>query len=608
MLDIVRKILYLLPKGDNIKLLILFGMMLVAAMLEVAGIGIIPAFVSVVASPERVLNYAPAEWLFTTLGITTSRELLIWGGITLIGVFVIKNLYLIFFYYIETRYTNSRFYKIAHRLMSSYMQAPYTFHLQRNTADLLRNTNQEVRLMIQQVITPTLVLGKEVMMSVTIVVFLLILEPLISLLVFSLLGTTVGIFLGLTQKRLKRYGLEEQIHRRGLIKAVNQGVGGIKDARVLNREAEFIEKFRYAARRSALLLTRKGFLAKIPKPIVETIAVSGIMLIAVIMVLQGRPVISIIPVLTLFVMATVRLMPAIQHITKSITKLRYNLVVVDPLYNDIRELAEYRERFLVDRKKKERLVMKHQIEVRDVHYHYPESDEMALDGVSMTIPRGQSIAFTGPSGAGKTTIVDLLLGLLDPVRGEILVDGEKIQDHLSAWQRNIGYIPQFIYLSDETLRSNIAFGIPEKEIEEEKVWKALRLAQLEEYVSKLPDGLDTIIGELGVRLSGGQRQRIGIARALYHDPQVLVMDEATSALDNITEKQIINAIDKLKGDRTIITIAHRLTTVMKCDRIYFMMDGKIHSQGTYDELVEHNEKFRVLADVSSQRPMPAGNP
>jgi len=593
-----KKILYLLPKGDKFKLIILFGMMLGAALLEVAGIGMIPAFVSIIANPDRVLEYAPAERLFSRFNIQTSRELLLWGGSLLIAIFFIKNIYLIFFYYIEARYTNSRFYKIAHRLMSSYMQAPYTFHLQRNTADLLRNTNQEVRLLIQQVITPTLILGKEFLMAMTIVTFLLILEPIISLLVFTLLGLVVGVFFLLTQKRVKRYGLEEQIHRRGLIKALNQGVGGIKDARVLNREAEFIEKFRFAAHRSSILLTRMNFLSKIPKPIVETIAVGGIMLIAVIMVLQDRPIISIIPVLTLFAMATVRLMPAIQQITKSITKLRYNIVVVDPLYDDITELAEYRKQFLADRKKKERLQMQRDIEVRNVHYHYPGSDEMALDGVTLAIPRGQSIAFTGPSGAGKTTIVDLLLGLLEPVRGEILVDDKNIKDHLSAWQRNIGYIPQFIYLSDETLRCNIAFGVPEKEIDDDMVWKALRLAQLEEFILKLPEGLDTVIGERGVRLSGGQRQRVGIARALYHDPQVLIMDEATSALDNVTEKQIIQAIEKLRGERTIITIAHRLTTVMKCDRIYFMMEGKVHSEGTYDELIQHNEKFRVLADAN----------
>jgi len=597
-IDILKKIQYLLPSGDKYRLVILFILMLFGALIEVVGIGMVPAFVAIVANPEKVMEYRAVEQLLIFLGITTSRELLLWGGSALIGVFVVKNLYITFYYYVEAKYAYSRFYRISHRLMSSYMQAPYTFHLQRNTAELLRNTSQEVRLLIKNVIKPSLVMAKEILMSVAIVVFLLLLEPIITLVIFLLLGSSVGGFLMLTQKRMKRYGKEEQQHRRGLIKALNQGVGGIKDARVLNREAEFIEKFRYAAFRSSHLMKMREFISKTPKPIVETIAVGGIMLIAVLMVLQGRELAAIIPVLSLFAMATVRLMPALQNITKSLTQLRYNIVVVEPLYDDMYELAEYRKRFLADRKKQEQLELKHTIEARNISYHYPSSEEMALDGVSFIINKGQSVAFTGPSGAGKTTIVDILLGLLEPVRGEILLDGKNIQDHISAWQRNIGYIPQFIYLSDETLRNNIAFGIPDKEIDDDKVWESLRLAQLDEFVVGLPKGLDTIIGERGVRLSGGQRQRVGIARALYHDPQVLVMDEATSALDNTTEKQIIRAIEQLRGDRTIITIAHRLTTVMKCDVIYFMKDGKIESQGTYDELVSTNERFRVLAEVT----------
>jgi len=597
-LDSFKKILYLLPSGDKYKLLVLFVLMLLAAVVEVAGIGMIPAFVAVVADPEKVMQYGAIGNLLEFFGITTPHELLIWGGAALIAVFVVKNAYISFYYYIEARYTYSRFYRIAHRLMSSYMQAPYTFHLKRNTAELLRNTNQEVRLLINRIIKPSLILAKEMLMTLGIIILLLVLEPIITLVVFLLLGSSVGGFLMLTQKRMKRYGKEEQIHRQGLIKALNQGVGGIKDARVLNREAEFIEKFRFAAFRSAYLMRMQAFISKIPKPIVETIAVAGIMLIAVLMVLQGREIMAIIPVLTLFAMATVRLMPALQQITRSLTQLRYNIVVVDPLYNDIHELADYRKKFLADRKNQAPLKLERVIEARNIHYRYPGSDERALDGISFTILKGQSVAFTGPSGAGKTTIVDILLGLLDPVKGEILLDGKNIQDQLSAWQRNIGYIPQFIYLSDETLRNNIAFGIPDKEVEDEKVWEALRLANLDEFVQRLPKGLNTIIGERGVRLSGGQRQRVGIARALYHNPQVLVMDEATSALDNTTEKQIIKAIEELRGERTIITIAHRLTTVMNCDVIYFMKDGKIESHGTYKELVSHNERFRVLAEAT----------
>ena len=598
MLTTVKKILYLLPKGDPVKLVILFFMMLLAALLEVAGIGMIPAFISIVADPDRVLQYEPVERLFATLGIATSRDLLIWGGGMLIGIFVIKNLYLVAYFYIQARFIYNRKYIISHGLMSAYMQAPYTFHLQRNTAELLRNTNQEVSLLVQNVLKPTLLMAKEMVMVAAIIVFLVIMEPLISLVVFAVLGSMVGGFLMLTQKTMKRYGREEQKLRREMIKAVNQGLGGIKDARVLNREAEFIDVFRKATRRSSQLLTIKEFLSKIPKPVLETVAVGGMMLIAVTMVIQGRPISSIIPIMALFGMATVRLMPAIQQITSFMTRLRYSIVSVDPIYNDMLELAEYRKGFLADRKREDRMTLTDSIEVRQVHFHYPDSEEQALDGVSFKIPRGGAVAFTGRSGAGKTTVVDLILGLLEPQKGRILVDGIDIQQNLSAWQRNIGYIPQFIYLADETLRKNIAFGLPDDKIDDEKVWQAVRLAQLEELVHRLPDGINTVIGERGTRLSGGQRQRVGIARALYHDPQLLVMDEATSALDNATEKQIIKAIEQLKGERTIITIAHRLTTVMNCDVIYFMRDGKIESHGTYNELVSHNERFKVLAEAT----------
>ena len=570
-------------------------MMLMAAVLEVAGIGMIPAFVSMVADPDRVMQYEPIENLLLTLGIETSRGLLMWGGGTLIVVFIIKNLYLLFFFYTQARFVQNRFYTISSALMSSYMQAPYTFHLQRNSAELLRNTNQEVKMLVNQVMKPGLELTKEAVMIIAIVTFLLIMEPLITLVSFLVLGSTVGTFLLLTQKRMRRYGKEAQKLRRTMIKSLNQGVGGIKDARVLNREEVFIDKFRHAARRTADLTAVKNFFSKSAKPIVETIAVGGMMLIAIMMVWQGRAVSAIIPVMTLFAMATVRLMPAIQKLTSMLTMLRYNVVSVEPVYKDMKALAGYRKHFLADRARQEPFLMQQQLEADRVRFYYPDSKEPALSEVSFTINKGAAVAFTGSSGAGKSTIVDLLLGLLTPASGEIRVDGHNIADHLSAWQRNIGYIPQFIYLGDETLRNNIAFGIPKNEIEDEKVRKAAELAQLEELVESLPDGLDTVIGESGTRLSGGQRQRVGIARALYHDPQVLVMDEATSALDNITEKQIIEAIENLKGERTVIMIAHRLTTVMNCDHLYLMEAGKIVKEGTYWELIESSDKFREMA-------------
>jgi ATP-binding cassette subfamily C protein len=270
-------------------------------------------------------------------------------------------------------------------------------------------------------------------------------------------------------------------------------------------------------------------------------------------------------------------------------------VSVDPIYEDLKELENSGEELAKDRKKDIQLELSNSIEAKKIYYRYPGCEEFALNGLSFSIPKGKAVAFVGASGAGKSTVVDMLLGLLEPEEGVIEVDGENVFNNLSAWQRTIGYIPQSIYLADETLRNNVAFGVPEKEIDEEKVLHALELAQLSGLLATLPLGLDTILGENGTRLSAGQRQPVGIARALYHDPKVLVMDEATSALDNITEKDITKAIEALKGERTIIVIAHRLTTVMNCNKLYLMEEGKIIEEGTYSELIDSNAQFREMA-------------
>lgn len=595
MRKVINKILYILPDGDYIKVMLLLLLMLFAAVLEVIGIGMIPAFIAIVASPEQVMEHELVRPLLVVLDVKTAKDLLLWGSGTLVAIFIIKSIYILAYNYIEARYINNRRYLLNHRMMSLYMNAPYTFHLKRNTAELLRNVTQEVRIIINEVITGILSIAKEGVMITSILLFLLIVEPLITVVVTLFAGLGSGLFLLMTRKKVKTFGKKEQNYRKEMIKAVNQGLGGIKDARVLNREGQFIEKFRTAAYESSNLLTYIGYTKKIPQPMIETIAVIGMMMIAGLLVWQGRPMSAIIPILTLFGMAIVRLMPAVRKITTDYTFLAYNLVSVEPIYSDLKDLAKSNEEFLADRNKNERLNLKRNIEAKEITYSYPDSSEQVLKGVSFKIPKGSAVAFIGESGAGKTTIVDLLLGLLKPTEGDILVDGKNIHISLSAWQKNIGYIPQSIYLADETLRSNIAFGLPENQVNDEKVWQVLESAQLGKMVERLPEGLDTIIGEHGTRLSGGQRQRIGIARALYHNPEVLVMDEATSALDNITEKEITRAIDSLKGERTIIMIAHRLTTVQKCDRLYLMKNGKIIASGSYNDLVTKSIEFRKMA-------------
>ncbi|MGB4205603.1 MAG: ABC transporter ATP-binding protein [Bacteroidales bacterium] len=597
-----QKLRRLFSRSDKIKLVIIFILMMIAAVLEVVGIGVVPAFVAVVAQPKHVMEHKYAGPVIQFLNITNQRQLLIYMSIGLIGIFLIKNIYTMFFRYVQAKFIYNRRYIYSHKLMTAYMYAPYTFYLERNSTVLLRNTTSEVDLMINSVLQPTMSILKEFIMGTSVVVFLLLVEPLITLIVAGVLGGLAAAFLLLTQNRMKTLGREAQTYRREMLRAARQGFGGIKDARVLNREDEFIEIFRTMARKSSLLQQNRYFISMIPKPLIETLAVTGVILIALIMVLQGRPIADVVPILTLFAVAIIRLMPAIQKITQTLTEIRYNLPSVNAVYDDLSYLLPFNKEFEKDRRKKDKLELKNNIRINDIYYKYSNSSEQAINGISLVIPHGKAIAFVGASGAGKTTIVDVLLGLLEPQQGEVLVDGKNIYKSISAWQRNVGYIPQFIYLGDESLRRNIAFGLPENAIDEEKVLKAVKLAQLEELVAQLPEGLDTRVGERGTRLSGGQRQRVGIARALYNDPQVLVMDEATSALDNITEQQIIDSIEDLKGERTVIMIAHRLTTVMNCDMLYFMDKGKIIDQGRYNELLQRNPLFREMAKERSDKP------
>jgi len=336
--DKLRK---LLSRSEKIKLLLLFVMMMGVALLEVIGIGMIPAFVAIVANPHQVLEHERFGYIFQQLNIASSRDLLIYGGVGLIGIFVVKNTATLIFRYFEALFIYNRRYLISHRLMTAYMQAPYTFYLQRNTAELLRNTTSEVNILINNVLSPSLKILKEFIMGTSVVVFLFLMEPVITLFVSLVMGGIAGIFLFVTQKRMKHIGREAQRFRSGMLKAARQGFGGIKDARVLNREPEFIEVFRMMAKKSSRLQQSRAFISMIPKPAIETLAVSGIMLIALVMVLQGRPIANIVPVLALFAAAIYRLMPAIQQITQMLTELRYHLPSVNPVYDDLNQLRPY---------------------------------------------------------------------------------------------------------------------------------------------------------------------------------------------------------------------------------------------------------------------------
>lgn len=598
MIDSLKKLYSLFPRTDRFKLLVLFGLMFIASLFEVVGIGMIPAFVITIAEPDKVLNLQIIGPMLKNLGIVTSEELVYSGALLLILIYVAKNIYLTYFQYIKQRFVIHRKIYLQNRIFKAYMTAPYTFYLSKNSAELLRNVRSEVTKLITGTILPFMEITLNVTMFVLIIGGLIFLEPLITIITIALMGFTGYIFLNFTQKKTLESGRITREARGDMNRMVLQGLGGFKDSRVLNREKMFLKQYNKFAKTNMKASIYQSVVKSLPKPIIETLLVIGILTITLIMVSEGRGFSEIITILTLFGVAAVKLMPIFNTLIQQVTTIRYSAYSVYAIFDDLELLEnkykDFREKIL---KTTEKMPIKNKIELDRVSYKYPDSEEYAVKDISLTIPKGSAIAFVGESGAGKTTLVDLILGLLTPESGVIRVDGQDIQENPRSWMKNIGYIQQSNYLMDERIFRNIAFGIPDKDVDKTKLYQAIEAAQLSELIERLPKGLRTRVGERGVRLSGGQQQRVSIARALYNNPQVLVMDEATSALDNITEKFVIEAIERLRGDRTIIMIAHRLTTVRNCDVIYLMEEGEIIAQGTYDELLETSKAFRKMSLV-----------
>jgi ATP-binding cassette subfamily C protein len=598
----IRKLSYLLNKNEKRNAVILFALMWIGALMEVVGVGAIPAFVGVISMPERLLEFEAVRVIYETLGVTSSEGMVVWAAIGLILIFIVKNLYLAFLAYIQARYNSGRRVAISNRLFRAYLRSPYTFHLQRNTAELLRNTNSESGNIISGVMSPMMSIVMEIMVLLFIFVLLVVVEPVVTLVVFGVLGTITVIFYRATRAKISEYAEEAQRHRKLSVQAVNQGLGGFKDARILGREQFFLQTYAESAWFKAEAERFKAVIGALPRLFLETIAVAGMLSVSALLVAQDRPLEAIIPTLTLLAVAVVRLLPSFQKITANINALKWGEKALNVVHEDLEKLDTWEREFLARQQNADALTFEHAIEVEGLTYQYPGQEDYALRDVSLSIPKYASVGFVGPSGAGKTTIVDVLLGLLEPTAGRVLVDGEDIQERLPTWQRKIGYIPQSIYLTDDTVRRNVAFGMKEEEIEDEAVWRALEAAQLRELVESLPEGLDTMVGERGVRLSGGQRQRIGIARALYHNPEVLVMDEATSALDNQTERLFVEALEQLQGGHTLVVIAHRLSTVRNCDTLFMLDEGRLVAEGSYDELMARSEVFRRMAGTAAPEP------
>lgn len=592
----VRQIFQLLPEGDTLKIGALFLMMIFASIITLLGVGTVPVFVSAVIDAERILNYPVLGDFLTSIDVTTPQELALFGAFALLSIYMFKNLFMLFYNYTNGKFMLNRVLFLQNRIFRAYMNSPYTFFIGRNSSELLRNINSEVGKIVDGTLKPALLICLNAIMTLVIVTGLIIVEPLITGVGIIFFGGFTYLFLRLTKKSISRYGSESLAHRKSMTKAILEGLQGFKDAKVLKRENYFLDQYDYHAEKHKGYDIRNMVLNSLPRQIIEMIALSGILFIAVMMVLQGREVSTIVPMIALFGAAVMKVKPSINSIIEDINKLRYNIYSVDAVFRDLNHLEKKYDQNPPSRLG-EKLTLKKEITLENLDYSYPNQSKPAVRNISISIPKNRAVAFVGPSGVGKTTLVDVILGLLEPQKGSLKIDGKDVFENLDMWQRNIGYIPQFIYLLDDTIRRNICFGIPDKEVDEEMLEMAIETSQLKEFIGTLENGINTVVGERGIRLSGGQRQRIGIARALYNNPQVLVMDEATSALDNITERVLIKAIERLRGNKTIIMIAHRLTTVKNCDTIYMMKDGEIIASGKYDDLLINSKEFREMSLV-----------
>lgn len=594
MIPMVRKVLSMLPRSDRWRLLVLLGLMVITALLEVVGIGAIPVFLMAVAAPEKLQALPGLPGLLSVAGIETEGEILLYGTAALALVFLVKNAYQIFYNIISYRFIYRRLEYIANGLFRRYMEAPYEYHLGQNSATLIRYVTQDTIVLIRSILEPGMRLVMGVLMIAGTGAFLLWLEPVLTLAATVFLGLVAWAFTRSIKAKIETHGHMTGIARKEMIQAVQEGLGGFKDIRALGRQSWFTDRFDRAVARLAETMTFSDAATTSVKPVIETFAMVGLLLITVGLYVQGKEPSDILPVLTLFGVAAMRLMPTLNLVVASYNSLRYNNYAVESMYQEVRASAAPAP---AEAAGAAPLTLNDAIVFDGVSYAYPGAARESILDLSLRIGRGQVVGFVGSSGAGKTTLIDLLLGLLNPRKGAIRVDGRDIRESLPSWRERIGYVPQFIFLTDASLRDNIAFGVPPEQIDPTKIERAMRAAQLEDFVRELPQGLDTMVGERGVRLSGGQRQRIAIARALYHQPSVLVLDEATSALDNATERYVMQAVEGLRGELTIIMIAHRLTTVRNSDNLFLLDQGKLIQQGTYDALWESSAVFKKMADA-----------
>ena len=574
-----RKLLWgVLQQSERRSLIGVFALILIGTVLETFSVGMMIPVLSVIASDNQEISL-----LFFTVEPSLDKSQLIQLAVGLmLAVYVFKNVFLAASTWIQRGFLTRVTSRIAARMLEVYIRQPYAFHLRKNSSTLIRNT-QDASILVAGGVEPMLTILTEGLIAFALFTVLVVVEPVGTICVIGVLLFATFIFQKFFDQKLQRWGALRQIQKGSIIQTIQQGLGAVKDVQVLGREEWFVNEHRERQTLDANLLRRINTVQAVPRLWLEVMAMAGLAGLVAIMLATGKDIDRIIPTVGLFAVTSFKVLPSINKLVSSKQTLKVSRSTIETIHHDLDLPISANSLIQNASFQFGNIVLEH------LNFKYEQSENLVLSNINVKISSGEAVGLVGQSGSGKSTLIDIMLGLLEPQNGSVLINGQTIENVKQSWQKQIGYIPQTIFLMDDSLRRNIAIGIADSEIDELAIVEALKSAQLEEFVASLPEGLDTVVGERGVRLSGGQRQRIGIARALYHRPSVLVLDEATSSLDTETEHGVMQAVQALQGDKTVIIVAHRLSTVEYCDRLYRLDAGRIVDEGTFDEVMNRSQ-------------------
>ncbi|MEH6836207.1 ABC transporter ATP-binding protein [Falsihalocynthiibacter arcticus] len=596
----LRKAWSLLDAQERRNAIKVLAIMIVSALGSAVMVGSVFPFLAVLSDPEMIQKTPELSWLYDVGGFSSSYNFLFALGVGSITIILLSNLLLIVNTWTVVHFTSMRTHAISRRLMAHYLAQPYAFFLSRHSGTMSTNILGEAQQAAQQFIRPVAELISASLTVAAVVFTLLIVNPMVATVSIAVLVTVYGAVMVASRRYVRRMGKRRAQANDERFRISGETFGGIKDIKLLGREAAYLDRFSVPSFEVAKAQVGEGVISQAPRYAVQILAFGGIIVLSLVILdaqgLQERNALGgLLPTIGLLAFAGQRLMPELQKMFMSVTQMTAGAAALDRVYEDLNSGSPLQ----IQRDKPAPLGLKNTFELKSISYTYPKAERQGLSEIDLKIHAGERIGVVGSSGAGKTTLADVILGLLVPEQGTLHTDGRAITAKtLRAWQKSVGYVPQDIFLIDASLSENIAFGLPLEDIDEAKVERAARIAQIHDFAMKeLPEGYATHVGERGVRLSGGQRQRIGIARALYNDADLIVFDEATSALDNMTEREVMAAIETLPGDKTILMIAHRLSTVKVCDRIVVMENGRITGVGEWDTLMLENAAFQRIARV-----------